>query len=291
MYDIRYSSSLITDQTWELAAPISDVPTPKPAGEIETIVITKLNSGTEYYFALKTYDEVPNESDLSNCASGVTVTEIDPPAAVSDLAAVAISGTEFLLTWTAPGDDGMLGTAAEYDIRFSNMSITDQNFAAAAQATGEPAPNPAGEPDSFVVSGLDAAFNYCFALKTADEVPNWSGISNKCPGLALSNFLMADPAIVDPDNMYCDIYIAFRTTSPTQRAQITISIRRYENGEIVDVVRRHLVDGSFPTGSHIVIWDWKDDEGEYFIWRFQHVTAKLYLDEVIIDSQPIRLDY
>ena len=56
------------------------------------------------------------------------------------------------------------------------------NWATATQATGEPTPHVAGTGESFVVSGLAASTTYWFGLETADEVPNWSAISNSPSG-------------------------------------------------------------------------------------------------------------
>lgn len=82
------------------------------------------------------------------------------------------------LTWTAPGDDGNQGTAAVYDIRYSSEPIDEGNWDLATEVEGEPAPQPAGSAESFVVTGLQANTTYYFALKAADEVPNWSALSN-----------------------------------------------------------------------------------------------------------------
>ena len=42
-----------------------------------------------------------------------------PPRPVSDLTARALTKSSVVLTWTASGDDDMLGTALAYDIRYS----------------------------------------------------------------------------------------------------------------------------------------------------------------------------
>ncbi|HEQ98413.1 MAG TPA: hypothetical protein ENO22_03620 [candidate division Zixibacteria bacterium] len=86
--------------------------------------------------------------------------------------------TSITLTWTAPGDDGNVGQAAQYDVRYSVSPITEQTWNSATQADGEPAPAPAGDPESFTVDGLEANTTYYFAIKTADEAGNWSGLSN-----------------------------------------------------------------------------------------------------------------
>jgi predicted outer membrane repeat protein len=101
-----------------------------------------------------------------------------PPSAVTNLSIYSVKSDSVTLNWTAPGDDGDIGTAAQYDIRYSTSEITEENWDSAMQCTGEPAPKPAGEPETFTVTDLSPDTTYYFALKTADEVPNWSGLSN-----------------------------------------------------------------------------------------------------------------
>ena len=100
------------------------------------------------------------------------------PDAVTDLATGTVRSTSLQLSWTAPGDDGATGTATTYDIRYSTSTITEGNWAAATQATGEPAPQVAGSSETFTVTGLSGSTTYYFAIKTSDEVPNVSAISN-----------------------------------------------------------------------------------------------------------------
>lgn len=83
------------------------------------------------------------------------------------------------LNWTTPGDDSLSGTAAQFDIRYSTSPISAANFASATRwTTGVPAPAAPGTAQSVLVTGLSPATTYWFAIKTADEVPNWAGLSN-----------------------------------------------------------------------------------------------------------------
>ena len=83
------------------------------------------------------------------------------------------------LSWTTPGDDSLSGTASQFDIRYSPSLITAANFLAATRwTTGVPTPTAPGTSQSVTVTGLSPATTYWFAIKTADEVPNWAGISN-----------------------------------------------------------------------------------------------------------------
>ncbi|MCX6829825.1 MAG: fibronectin type III domain-containing protein [candidate division Zixibacteria bacterium] len=177
-YDIRYSTSTITEANWGSVAQATSEPTPKIAGSAETFTLTGLLPNTTYYYAIKTADEVPNWSALSNVVSKATANETIPPTGIANLTAGTATANTVVLNWTAPGDDGSTGTAAQYDIRYSTATITDANWASATQVTGEPAPKVAGSAETFTVTGLNNGTTYYFAVKTADEVPNWSVLSN-----------------------------------------------------------------------------------------------------------------
>lgn len=101
-----------------------------------------------------------------------------PPAAIADLAVGTITANSVNISWTAPGDDGATGTATSYDIRYSTSVITSQTFASAMQVSGEPTPNAAGTSQSMTITGLQPGMTYYFAMKTSDEVPNHSTMSN-----------------------------------------------------------------------------------------------------------------
>lgn len=90
----------------------------------------------------------------------------------------ATTSSAITLTWTAPGDDGAVGQATSYEIRYSTSPITDQNFSQATLASGAPVPQPAGSTETFTVNNLSAGTLYFFALKTRDEVGNTSILSN-----------------------------------------------------------------------------------------------------------------
>ena len=104
--------------------------------------------------------------------------DIEAPAYVADLAVVSATITSVTLTWTAPGDDADQGTATQYDVRFAMVPISDENWESALHAQGEPSPKAAGEAEMFTVRGLVPDEEYFFAVKVADEVLNWSGLSN-----------------------------------------------------------------------------------------------------------------
>lgn len=205
-YDIRYSLSTITDANWTSATQVAGEPTPQTAGTAESFDVTGLTPGTTYYFAIKAADEVPNWSTLSNVVAKATEPENTPPAAIADLITLNPTTGSIALRWTAPGDDGSSGTAAQYDIRYAVSSAVIAAWDAAIQVSGEPSPQAAGAVENFTVSGLDPNTTYYFAIKTADEVPNWSSISNIANGTT-SELPTAPPAplLVSPANGATDL--------------------------------------------------------------------------------------
>lgn len=195
-YDIRYALSPISDLTWNSAIQMSGEPVPQPGGSVESFTVDGLEAGTQYYFAIRAADEVPNWSVLSNVVVFTTDPETDPPSDIVDLASIGITSTSVTLSWTAPGDDGTVGTATTYDLRYATSAATLQNWDGATPAVGEPSPAAAGSSEEFTVTGLYPGTTYYFAIKTADEVPNWSGISNT-PTATTSEEQTAPAAVVN----------------------------------------------------------------------------------------------
>jgi len=141
--------------------------------------VSGLSNSSTYYWRVNATNSY-GTSEWSSIWSFTTLAMIDttPPASITNLAASDPTSSSITLTWTAPGDDGNSDTASEYDIRYSSSTITETNWDSVTRCSGEPTPKPAGNSESFVVTGLNPNTTYYFAIKTADEVPNWSIISN-----------------------------------------------------------------------------------------------------------------
>jgi subtilisin family serine protease/PKD repeat protein len=100
-----------------------------------------------------------------------------PPAA-STLSVSAKGLSSITLGWIASGDDGAIGTASSYDLRYSSTTITEGNWAAATRVHGEPVPQISGSTETFIVTGLRPGTGYYFALKIRDNGGNESALSN-----------------------------------------------------------------------------------------------------------------
>lgn len=193
-YDLRYSQTEITEESWTSATPASPQPEPSERGTLESHTITGLEEGTLYYFVLKSADEVPNWSDLSNVDSGTTsFPDTIPPTRVSDLQVTAVSDSTISLSWTTPDDPMRVAGLAQYDVRYSQEEIDEQTWESAQQAEGEPVPGEPSSLESFTLAGLERATTYFIALKTADGALNWSDLSNVVQGQTRDAFT------IDPD--------------------------------------------------------------------------------------------
>lgn len=71
-YDIRYSTSMITESNFNAMPQLPSKPGPLAAGSGQSVTVTGLSPSTTYYFALKTRDDAGNVSGLSNVASATT---------------------------------------------------------------------------------------------------------------------------------------------------------------------------------------------------------------------------
>jgi len=197
-FDIRLStvesqSPAISTSTFASCSSVSEfspIPTPVTALWPYSMTITGLTPGVTYYFAMKTADEVPNWSGLSNGATTWAQVDNIAPEAVTTLS--ALTGTypgEIELSWTSPGDDGWnnnFDSGSTFDIRLSTVesqspAISTSTFASCSSVSEfSPIPTPVTAlwPYSMTITGLTEGVTYYFAIRTRDEIPNWSGLSN-----------------------------------------------------------------------------------------------------------------
>ncbi|MDM7917192.1 MAG: fibronectin type III domain-containing protein [Candidatus Eisenbacteria bacterium] len=179
LYDLRFAGAPPTESSWDSATVVPSCPEPQEAGGVEHVDLPALPEGT-WHFALRTADEVPNWSGLSNVVVVTVLPPPDllPPDAVRNLIVSSTTDHSATLSWTASGDDETFGTASAYDIRYATAEITAETWETATPVAQPPVPQPAGATESFTIDGLETGATYHFALKVADERPNWSALSN-----------------------------------------------------------------------------------------------------------------
>lgn len=117
-------------------------------------------------------------------SSGRDSADATGPDAINDLAGGCLDdwdGGHFMITWSAPGDDGVLtasGAAKEFDLRRSSSPITtDVAFNAATVVTGLPIPGVYGT-NHDVTLQLGAG-TYYLRIKTRDDNEQLSAMSNQ----------------------------------------------------------------------------------------------------------------
>ena len=183
-YEIKKSIEEITEENWNDAELLEDPPLPQPAGTQQSYTAEGLVFGITYYFGIKAFDESQNVSPLSNIPSTALLEDNIPPATITDLEVIegyAVNLSTIKIRWTAPGDDGDVGTASSYEIRYALDSIDESNWDAATVFADPPDPEPAGTIQNCNITGLPAGTIYYFAIKAYDNNSNVNEVSNS-PG-------------------------------------------------------------------------------------------------------------
>ncbi|TMQ49735.1 MAG: T9SS type A sorting domain-containing protein [Candidatus Eisenbacteria bacterium] len=175
------------------------------------------------------------------------------------LVVVAASDSDAItLRWTAPGDDGMTGTATEYDLRVSRDPITATNFGLATRLfAGQIPPAPGGTVQTWSFNGLTLGVDYYFAIRTADDRGNWSPMSNVARYAAT---LAADSP---------PLQFGFSNAFPNPaRGATRFSVAMPQAGplrvEVYDPAGRRvreLAAGTHAAGTSELMWNLADDQG------------------------------
>jgi len=102
------------------------------------------------------------------------------PGQVTDLHIAQQGDSSFVLTWTAPGDDGDDGQAAAYDIRHSLSPATMPSWwdSVAVPLSDVPTPRASGTAESLLLRLDSPDSSHFVALKALDEAGNQSPMSN-----------------------------------------------------------------------------------------------------------------
>lgn len=99
------------------------------------------------------------------------VDDVSPDAA--DVTFSHKTSTQLRVNWVAVGDDGMLGTATQHELRYATSPVTPETFGSATPVALGP-PQAAGSAESVLVTGLMPSTAYHFALRVTDDAGNTS---------------------------------------------------------------------------------------------------------------------
>jgi chitodextrinase len=153
------------------------------------INLVNLSASTTYYYQIVVFDRAGNQS-LSINRQFTTIDSHTPdvvaPGKITNLVSGSVSQSSAILTWSAPGDDGNVGFASSYYLKYSTAALannasesqTDTWWSAAVDVSGEPAPRQAGTAESLTLAGLSASTRYYVAIRAVDEAGNISSTSN-----------------------------------------------------------------------------------------------------------------
>jgi hypothetical protein len=212
-YDVRYATYSFGDTQWGSVTQATGEPSsPKSPGETENMTVTGLVGGTTYYFRIKSKDDVNNESGISNEAFATTKDNI-APAAITNLSALTGDNEgEVKLSWSAPGDDEWQNniSGGKYGVKWSTYTSFDWDGASNFDLEWTTSTSP-GTAESKVITGLTGGTTYYFRIWTADELLNWSSISNGATTWAQVD--VTAPAAITDLSGQCDSGTGYVTLS------------------------------------------------------------------------------
>lgn len=176
VYDLRYTTGLLTDTSFPTATAWAEVAEPAVAGAAERLQVRDLPPAA-YSFALRSRDSAGNLSPVSNIVT-VDTRDTVRPEAVTDLTGIYQGDDRVTLAWSASGDNGRSGRAHRHDLRFATFAIDASNFGQASPIAENVDPQDPGTGQATEIAGLRAETDYWFALVTYDEAENGSLLSN-----------------------------------------------------------------------------------------------------------------
>lgn len=163
------------------------------------------------------------------------------------------------LTWTAPGDDDLIGTATRYDIRYSFFPINENNFAYCSSPPNVPTPSGAGSPQSCTVRDLFPGLRYYFAMKTADERLNWSTMSNV---VAFADPVVGVVAGLAPIDFSSPVPNPARSSAAFSYSLVVHSRIQVDIFDVQGRLVHRLADTDRPPGTGLLTWDLRDKFGQ-----------------------------
>ncbi|MDY7231414.1 Ig-like domain-containing protein [Hyalangium rubrum] len=165
-------------------ATLSGTRTVSPAGGVATFSALSIDQeATDFQLAASADDLIGATSTVFT-----VVDNLSPDLVV--ITATQSSATSVTVAWMAVGDDGSLGRASSYQLRYSTSPINSETDFASATEFPTGAPQNPGTSESVLVTGLTLDNDLYFALKVLDGAGNFSrsedvmvGGSGPCSGV------------------------------------------------------------------------------------------------------------
>ena len=185
--------------------------------------------------------------------------------------------SNLILEWTAPGDDSTYGRASEYDLRWSLRANQFPTRFFSAKRLPAPLPADAGATERLIITDLPKNQVIYFALRTRDELGNWSRISN----------VLSAQYTTDVGDAAMTLDFSQPSLNPAHGpTEFTLSLPSRQNAvvEALDVLGRRvrvLQSGELPAGRHTIAWDLLDAGGHTTRPGVYFVRARLAGEEFV----------
>jgi hypothetical protein len=160
--------SIYTNRTggWELLVNISHPTT-------NYIDNSELVNGTRYYYMISAWDEVPQESSLSDVVNTIHIDQKSPKAP-NGLEVINVSGNSIELSWSPNTESDLVGYIIYINVSGVRTGGPYINLTTVNASTTR-----------YIIENLTEETTYYFALKAFDEVPLFSEFSKEVSNTTL----------------------------------------------------------------------------------------------------------
>jgi len=189
-----------------------------------------------------------------------------PPSPITDLRVNVATDRAIKVIWAATGDDGDIGSASRYDVRYSTSPIKgESDFNNAIPTPNGNAPKFSGVTQSLLIRGLSPRTNYYVAMKAIDESNNASPISNIISASTTS--VMPREKITMDKFIGANVFV----DDPIDKVQAVGFVREYHNWRLDDGGPRKDYPG-YPNNE----MKWSPSYGSHGWWDFDKYYTKLH---------------
>ena len=236
---------------------VSDPSNPTYAGNVPSSYASDIALTEDGLVLISDYDE-----GLLIC-DGAAFADRLVPAAPASLSGGPHNFTTYALQWFAPGDDGFIGRAEGYELRYADEAILDEtDWSAATPATIDLAPGMPTEAESFLLEGFSPGETRHFALRAADETGALSPLSDSVElstydGTVLKNGRVSPEIdVVNRPFVFEVTYLNVNSLEPAERHHVVIDGEDFE---------MDFVSGDYYTGA-LYRFTAYPQEGQHEYW-------------------------